>query len=253
MNLLEKVIKMDENKTVYKVPVAHHDSLVDALLCHFPYAILSVALSIVSLSVIMFSQESGGATAGHAHRLFHTLHLMHILFAGTGVVLTFRTYCKSIPKTIAIGILVPLFFCTLSDVLMPYLGGIMLQLPMKLHWCFWSHFTTVATFLVAGLINGFILSLHNPDRYGQYSIGSHFLHIFVSSLASTFYFVSFGLEDWSHHLGFLFVFLVFAVVIPCTLADIVVPMFFGKQAAIKTKQDASDDCCGEKKNARDSD
>ncbi len=235
----------------YSIPVAHHASLMDALLCHFPYAILSVALSIVCLSIIMVTQGSSGETAHHAHRLFHTLHLMHILFAGTGVVLTFRMYSKSISKTIAIGLIVPTLFCTLSDVIMPYLGGLMLQLPMKLHWCLISHTGTVVTFLFAGLINGFVLSLHSPDRYGHYSIGSHFLHIFVSSLASTFYFVAFGLEKWWHHLGFLFVFLVLAVVIPCTLADIVVPMFCGQRAQRHDiKKEKKDGCCGENQDAR---
>lgn len=229
----------------------HHDSLYDALLCHFPYAILSVALSILCLSVLMFAQPQGLEIAHHAHRLFHSLHLMHILFAGTGVVLTFRRYSNSLLQTILVGFLVPTFFCTLSDAIMPYFGGLLLHLPMKLHWCFLAHTGTVIIFLCAGIVNGIVLSLHTSERMVSYSIGSHFLHIFISSLASTFYFVSFGLEKWWHHIGFLFAFLVLAVVVPCTLADLVVPMLYGMRNRTE-KNIKGDGCCGEEKHARDS-
>jgi hypothetical protein len=229
----------------------HHESLKDALLCHFPYAILSVALSILCLSILMFGQAQGSQGAHHAHRLFHSLHLIHILFAGTGVVLTFRRYSSSLLQTVLVGFAVPAFFCTLSDAIMPYFGGLLLNLPMKLHWCFIAHTGTVCIFLLAGILNGMVLSLHSSDRIVSYSIGSHFLHIFISSLASTFYFVSFGLEKWWHHIGFLFSFLVFAVVVPCTLADLVVPMLYGMRKS-RDKSVKIDGCCGDEKHARNS-
>jgi hypothetical protein len=237
-----------------QIKTEHHDSVYDAIMCHLPYAVFSVALSLLCLSLIMYSQDAGPVTSRHAHRLFHTLHLMHILFAGTGVVLTFRKYSQSLWKTFAIGLVVPAVFCTLSDAIMPYFGGCLLNLDMKLHWCFISHTSTVMTFLLAGIFNGIILSAHSASRYIYYSLGSHFVHIFISALASTFYFVSFGLEKWWHHLGFLFGFLVLAVVVPCTLADLVVPMLCGKMSAHNApKNTSSDGCCGEDTHAKHTD
>jgi len=61
-----------------------------------------------------------------------------------------------------------------------------------------------------------------------YSVGFHFFHIFISSMASVLYLVSFGFHNWWNQMGFVFLFMIFAVLIPCTLADIVTPMLFAK-------------------------
>ena len=79
-------------------------------------------------------------------------------------------------------------------------------------------------FLFVGLINGFVMSKHHEANQKMYSIFSHFVHIFVSSLAATFYLVAHGFTDWYKDMGFVFLFMIIAVVIPCTLSDVVVPM-----------------------------
>jgi len=71
-----------------------------------------------------------------------------------------------------------MFFCTLSDALLPYIGGTMLGLPMHFHWCFLQHWTTVIPFLAVGILNGWAMSSHNPSRQVFYSVGFHFVHIF---------------------------------------------------------------------------
>jgi len=47
-------------------------------------------------------------------------------------------------------------------------------------------------------------------------------------LASAFYMVSSGFGDWIDQIGLVFILLIFAVVIPCTLSDVVVPILFAK-------------------------
>ena len=51
---------------------------------------------------------------------------------------------------------------------------------------------------------------------------------FVSSLASTFYLVAHGFAHWHTQIGLVFLSLIVAVVIPCTLSDLVVPMTFAR-------------------------
>lgn len=199
-----------------------HINFKDELLCHFPYAILSVAISMICLS-LMSNIGSNLKTFKH---LFHDFHFLHLVFSGTGAVLIFRKYSKSIPWAMGVGFFVPAIFCTLSDSIMPYVGGKYLGLSMHFHWCFINHFSSVLPFLVVGILNGFVVSSHPISKQIFYSTGSHFLHIFVSSMASMLYFVSFGFSNWHDHIGFTFLFLIGAVLIPCTLADIVVPMLF---------------------------
>lgn len=202
----------------------HHSSVKDEILCHLPYAILSVALAMMVLSFMP------AASGDHhsAHRLFHNFHFLHILFAGTGTMLTFRKYSKSVLWGIFVGFFVPAVFCTVSDAMLPYLGGKMAGLDMHFHWCFIDHWESVLPFLVIGMINGWVMSGHKSSKVLFYSVGFHFFHIFISSMASILYLVGFGLHDWWLRMGFVFVYMILVVLIPCTLADIVVPMLFAK-------------------------
>lgn len=77
------------------------------------------------------------------------------------------------------------------------------------------------------------MSRHNQENQRMYSIFSHFIHIFVSSLAATFYLLAHGFMDWHKDIGFVFIFIIIAVVIPCTLSDVVVPMTYARM----TKKD----------------
>ena len=205
----------------------HHHSVIGELLCHFPYAIFSVAFSMICLTLLS-AGSSGNVQAATSYRLFHSFHFLHLLFAATGTMLTFRRFSKNIFLGIAVGLLVPAVFCTVSDAFLPYLGGKMVNLNMTFHWCFLSHLDTVLPFLTVGMINGWVMSSHATNLHLFYSLGFHFLHIFVSSMASILYLVSFGFSDWWSRMGFVFLFLIGAVLIPCTLSDIVVPMIFAR-------------------------
>lgn len=206
----------------------HHHTVTEELWCHFPYAIASVALSILVLSFMGL----GTIDTTVLHSLFHSFHYLHLLFAGTGAVLVFRKYSTSILGALLVGTLVPATFCTLSDSILPFIGGYYLGLDMHFHWCFLSHLQSVLPFLLVGILNGFAMSRHSKSQQLFYSQGSHFLHILISAMASMLYFVGFGFADWQHHLGFVFLFMIGAVLIPCTLSDVVVPMFFAKHTAL---------------------
>ena len=65
---------------------------------------------------------------------------------------------------------------------------------------------------------------HEAETKGYVSIWSHFTHIFISSLASSFYLVSHGFHNWSSDRFCIFS-INYCVVVPCTLSDIVVPMY----------------------------
>ena len=109
----------------------------------------------------------------------------------------------------------------------------MVGLPMELHWCFWSHLGTVLPFLTVGVLNGLAIAHHQSSKHLFYSASSHFIHIFVSSMASVLYLVSFGFWNWWSSMGFVFLFLLFAVLVPCTLSDVVVPMLCGRASSRK--------------------
>lgn len=225
-------VVVEENHGHDHTHVGHHgSSIFSELMCHFPYAIFSVAFSLAILSLLGYITCSTGnpqSLCRGAHLAFHSFHFLHIVFAATGTLIAFFRFSSNVPRALFVGVFSTLTFCTLSDSVLPYLAGRLLGVEMEFHLCFVSELRNIVPFLIVGLINGLIMGKYHIARGGFYSVFSHFFHILVSSLAATFYIVSHGLTNWYHVIGMLFLFLVIAVVVPCTLSDVVVPMAAAK-------------------------
>ncbi len=202
-------------------------SVWDELICHVPYAGFSIAIGFVFLSIInFFGQTSLSAQATHEgyHVLFHSFHYLHVVVAVAGAIVTFSRFSEKIGWGIFIACLISPLFCVLSDVVLPSLAGRMLGISMPMHICFLSAHDALNwyAFLIVGLICGSAL-LYNKESLKTFSLTFHFFHILISSMASMFYMVAHGLDHWYDVMGGIFIFLFVAVVLPCTLSDVVVP------------------------------
>lgn len=205
----------------------HEPTLISELICHLPFAIFSVAAGISLLSFLSFNSKTILDPKSGAHVLFHSFHFMHIMFAATGTLITYFRYSRNYIQGLLIGVIAPSIFCTLSDVVLPYIGGRLLGVDMHFHFCFATELPNVLPFLLVGLLNGFILGQYHTS-HATYSLFSHATHILISSFAAIFYLVSHGFVDWQSYIGGVFLFLIIAVVVPCTMSDIVVPMVFAQ-------------------------
>jgi hypothetical protein len=204
----------------------HECTLADELVCHLPYAIFSITLCFAVLSFWSFSSlcvlqplmmQQG------AHSLFHIFHFMHIIFAATGTIITYVRVSGNVMRGVLVGGITAPIFCSMSDVVLPYIGGRMLGLPMTFHLCWYSELSTIVPFLLVGLLNGFVMSKQIHARQKN-SFFSHFAHILVSSFASLCYLIAHGFTTWYAHSGVILILLLIAVVLPCTLSDLVIPM-----------------------------
>jgi len=207
----------------------HTHGIYDEFLCHFPYAVISIALGIIILTFIStFAQQT--VALGAYWNLFHSFHYLHIIFAGAGTVLTFFQFSKNIVKGLIVSIVSPTIFCIISDIIIPYIGGLMVGVPMQLHICFYHELLNIAIFLFIGIATGFVLSLHqrHTDSSSFFARWSHFMHILLSSMASMFYMVANGFIDWMPQVGLVFIILMVAVVLPCTFSDVIVPISFAR-------------------------
>lgn len=209
----------------------NHNAVKEEFFCHFPYAVFSVAIALIFVSVISCSNSA--EQSKFMYRLFHNFHFLHLLFAASGTVLMYRRYSNKVIGGVLVGFFVPAIFCTISDAFLPYLGGKMMGLDMHFHLCFVKHIGTVLPFLFAGIINGWIMSMHCHSQKIFYSLGFHFAHILVSSIASLLYLISFGFADWSTKMGIVFLYLTLTVLIPCIMSDIVVPICFATVKFLK--------------------
>lgn len=217
----------------------HIGSLRQELMCHFPYAAFSLALGFTVLSLIHLLTGTGYHTArelSQSYRiLFHSFHYLHLIFAVTGTFIMFFRFSKNIIGGILVSLIAPAIFCTLSDVALPSLAGNLLGMSMPMHVCFLSlpDFINLLPFMIVGLLNGWMIREHSESALGFISLASHFIHILISSLAALFYMVSYGFTYWHEMMGILLIFLLVAIVIPCTLSDIVIPMYFARRRKVK--------------------
>jgi hypothetical protein len=219
-----------KHKHACPVHEEHEGSLINELAHHFPYAVISVAIGIITLSLLGFF--GFGSTMDHAaikgmRKLFHSFHFLHLIFAASGSLITFSRFSRNIAKGFFVSLVSALVFCTLTDILLPYIGGSILGMPMRLHICFSSELHNVIPFLAIGLLNGLVIS-----KYGManksYSLAIHVGHILCGSMASLFYLVSEGFANWYPYMGIIFILLIIAVVLPCTLADIIIPVLVAR-------------------------
>jgi hypothetical protein len=217
------------NKESQKFECSHtHPSIVGELACHLPYSIVAVAFSLAIVSFLslaaLWANIDHSMTKKGLRILFHSFHFMHLVFAAAGTLVTFFRFSNNIPRACILGLISPSFFCVLSDAVLPYIAGRALGFNIHFHICFLHEFKNIVPFLLVGIAAGLLSRYNHHTDQMSYALTSHASHILVSSLASTFYLVSSGLNDWHLQIGFVFLFLIIAVVVPCTLSDIIVPM-----------------------------
>lgn len=215
------------------------------LMHHLPYATLSVSCAMMLLSMISVFFVGSDVLMHHADHvhsaacgthsgldvLFHSFHFTHILFAASGAMVTFYRYNKNVVAGIIAGIFSSIVFCTLSDIVLPYAAGLFLGVNMELHICFSSELNNILPFLFAGVINGLIISRGREEHVDAHSISLHFLHTFISAMAAIFYVMGHGLANFYDFFGIFFVLMLIAIVIPCTLSDVVVPIFWARMVS----------------------
>jgi hypothetical protein len=216
----------------------------DELFSHLPFSVFSTVGGIVLVAILTFlaapyynehahdetpAADAALAEGEHAHGpglagaymdLFHVFHPSHMLFSAIATTAMFWKYERRFLKACVVGFLGAIGICGVSDILMPYVSGLLLGAHMEMHICVLQHPQLVLPFTVVGILVGFLAA----DHIVRATFFSHGAHVLVSSMASLLYLVSFGLKDWVHQAGWVFIFVVLAVMIPCCVSDIVFPL-----------------------------
>jgi len=207
-------------RPVAPTPVPGHDdhgTLGSELRHHLPYSVLSIVGAMVVIGVLTLLLK-----AAQLHGLFHVFHPTHLLLSATATTAMFWIHERRILKAVAIGFLASLPVCSLSDILIPYLGGLILDQSMELHLCALEEPLVVYPFVFVGIATGIIAGEH----VHRSTLYSHAGHVAVSSMASILYLVGYGISSWTHWIGAILLILLVAVMIPCVLSDIVLPLLF---------------------------
>ncbi len=190
---------------------------------HLPYSIFGVTVGIIAMGVLTFFATLMKAEDMLPHaseELFHVFHPAHVLFSAVATTAMFWKHEKNMIKAIIIGFLGSITICGISDVFFPFAGGLILGQEMHLHVCILEEPGLVLPFAVVGVIAGLAVT-KSFEKSTEYS---HSAHVFISSAASILYLLSYGLQDWTHAVGGVFLVTIFAVMIPCCASDIALPI-----------------------------
>ncbi|MCK5040323.1 MAG: hypothetical protein KAR87_05125 [Candidatus Aenigmarchaeota archaeon] len=199
--------------------------IISELEAHLPYTIFSVAFGIILLGLLSFISVLLNADnfPKGAGLLFHVFHPMHMLFSATATTAMFWRHEKKLLKAVVIGFFGAVVVCGVSDIVIPFIAGTLLGVKMHLHICILEHPQIILPFLAVGIFTGLIV-----PKTTKSTIFSHSTHVFISSMASILYLISFGLTEWVHHIGAVFIFIILAVIVPCCTSDIIFPLLFLK-------------------------
>ena len=194
---------------------------------HAPFTALGAVSGIAIIALIVFANVPSQIS----RLIFYSLHPAHVVFSALVTTAMYRKYGNGkIWSAILVGYLGSIGVATLSDALMPYLGGALLGVEIEFHVPFIETekmpFIGIEKWLVvnsAALI-GIIIAFFKPITKFPHSG-----HVFLSTWASLFYFAAFGVASWLPLLPLLFLFLFLAVWLPCCLSDIVFPLLFTRK------------------------
>lgn len=185
---------------------------------HVPFTALGAASGIIIMVIVVL----GNVPSHISQTAFYVSHPLHILLSALVTTAMFVKYGKAkFWAAVLIGWTGSIGVATISDAIIPYLSGSLLNAQMEFHVPFleewWINFVALA-----GIAIGY---------RRQTTKIPHFAHVLLSTWASLFYFTAFGIADWIHLLPYVFIFLFLSVWIPCCTSDIVYPLLFVRKGA----------------------
>lgn len=191
---------------------------------HLPWSAFGV---VAGLGIVWMLLHVVPATdrAGLTEDVFHLAHPTHLLLSAAATAAMVVAHGGGTWRALLLGVVGSAGVCMLSDVILPWLGGIALTgvSTMELHLCVVEHPILIGPFLALGLAIG----VFGGRRVERSTVYSHAAHVVVSALASLLYLVAFGLTLSVATLGPVLLILLVAVMVPCCISDIVVPVLFG--------------------------
>jgi len=194
---------------------------------HALFTALGAASGIVIMLIIIFANVLPRVSQA----TFHILHPLHVVLSALVTTAMYRKYGhRKIWAAVLIGYFGSIGIATLSDAILPYLGGTLLGLEIEFHIPFIEvekmPFIGVETWILvnSAALLGIIIGYLKPATKIPHSG-----HVFLSTWASLFYFTAFSVAHWLPLLPFVFLFLFLAVWLPCCISDIVFPLLFTRK------------------------
>ena len=179
---------------------------------HVPFTVFGAITGIVIMVIIVLANVSSGVS----QTIFYTLHPLHVVFSALATTAMYRKYgSRRVWAVLLVGYFGSIGIATLSDAVLPYLGGTLLNLEIEFELPFIEEWWLINPAALIGIAIGYLRPTTKFPHYG---------HVLLSTWASLFYFTAFSAAQWIPLLPFIFLFLFLAVWLPCCISDIVFPL-----------------------------
>ncbi len=179
---------------------------------HVPFTVFGAITGIVIMVIIVLANVSSGVS----QTIFYTLHPLHVVFSALATTAMYRKHgSRRVWAVLLVGYFGSIGIATLSDAVLPYLGGTLLNLEIELEIPFIDEWWLINPAALIGIAIGYLRPTTKFPHYG---------HVLLSTWASLFYFTAFSAAQWIPLLPFIFLFLFLAVWLPCCISDIVFPL-----------------------------
>lgn len=198
---------------------SHENIFIDELSTHWKFTAGAVAVSAVIVGVLKlayFPEASPGS-----EEIFEGFFIAHLFFAALTPASLLAKYNRALWLGVFVAIATSSVTCTLSDIVLPYLGGLVLGYDMHFHVCIIEEPLRAWTFIIGGALIGFLLS----GSVRKLSRFTHGFHILLSSTAAGMYLITYGVHVLSFKALVFLPILVVSVLVPCVLNDIGVPSY----------------------------
>jgi len=199
---------------------------------HIPFTAIGAASGIVIMLIIIYANVLPRVSEA----VFEILHPLHVVASALTTTAMYKKHShKKIWAAVLIGYCGSIGIASISDVVIPYIGGSLLGIDMHLHIPFIETetvpFIGIPTWVLvnSAAVIGIAIGYFRPTTKLP-----HLGHVFLSTWASLFYFAAFGVAYWLPLLPLIFLFLFLAVWLPCCVSDIVFPLLFTKEKRLSS-------------------
>lgn len=182
---------------------------------HAPFTAFA---SIIAILVVLLIQYYFNKSV--SENLFDIFHPAHIIASSMVTAGIFYKYKPKIISAVLIGISGAIIIGSLSDIIIPWLGGNLLNLKT----IFYLPLIEKPLIILASAIIGSSIGIAT-----KITKIPHFTHVFLSVFASLFYLLAFTpIFNFLTFIAAFFIVLI-AVIIPCCVSDILFPFLFLKE------------------------
>lgn len=188
--------------------------IADELREHAPFTAFGAISGIIIMVFVVLLNVSPGVS----ETIFYTLHPAHVVLSAMVTTAMYRKYGGGkVWVAVLVGYVGAIGVATISDALLPYLGGGLLGIEIEFELPFIEEWWLINPAALLGIAIAYWRPATKLPHAG---------HVLLSTWASLFYFTAFGVADWLPLLPFISLFLFLAVWIPCCVSDIVFPLLF---------------------------